>query len=473
VSFDEAQHPRAADGKFGEGAGGEGGGKKKYALTGATNDLDHALARAKYHAENAKKHAEKAASATKVVDKKKFALAAAVSAKKAGEHAKAAEKAQKKDGGDQAKVAQAKIHAEAAKSHAATAADQADGGTNHASNAVTPGLGHVAPASNPAVSAPVTHASAPPAYGPGPHPAQIAAKAASDKANSTHNPDDHNDAAESHKDAAASAKAAGLGPQQAMHEKAANFHELASAAEDKSIMASTPSEMKDAAKAHLAAAQAAKPGSVEKEYHSDKVAELRGGATVNVQASPSGHVSASAVHVGAAQELSHSQFAEYKKSYNEKLTSAQKSSVKAYTGNSYVGINGPPKGLRYPPPESAYAKHIKNIDEAMKKTPLAQDTLVHRGVNGLATLNAHGVGDTFGDNGYSSTSIRADTAFDHKDVMMHISVPKGYPALVIGNSAVPHENEILLARGAQFKITKKEMIGSKLHITCEVVHHAA
>lgn len=147
-SFDESKHPRD-HGKFAESAGDSSeapkAGKKKFALTGATNDVDHSLERAKYHAARAKMHAEKAAAATNDLDRKKWALAAAVSQKHAERHAKLAEKYAKKDGSSLAKqkAEEARSNADKAKTSAKTAADIADhgGGISHSASAATPGNG--------------------------------------------------------------------------------------------------------------------------------------------------------------------------------------------------------------------------------------------------------------------------------------------------------------------------------------------
>lgn len=356
-SFDESKHPRD-HGKFavseGDGSSKEpkaGATKKKFELTGTTNDVDHSLERAKYHAARAKMHAEKAAAATNDLDRKKWALAAAVSQKHAERHAKLAEKYAKKDGSALAKqkAEEARSHANRAKEHATQAASIADHG---ATSAATPGNGTQAPAKS----------------------------------------------------------------------------------------------------------------------------------TVSIHADASGKVTEAAVHEAAHRDLTPSEYEAFKTAAS--LSKTEQRSVGMYTGEHYVGINGRPgtgvKGLRNPPPDKMYEAHIANIDTAIAKSAAPIDMLVHRGVDGRVHMQNLKVGSTFGDNGYSSTSAVEGASFQHKEVMMHISVPKGHHALSVENhSEVENEKEILLPRGSQFRVTKVTegktfTYGSKkgtkqLVIHCEVV----
>ncbi len=106
---------------------GGGGAAARAYVAGSATVHEHAH-RAEYHAKRAQEFLQKATSARSVVDKKKFALSAAVSAKHAATCARRARRA----GGDAVQVARADAAAKSAKEHAKAASDHVDGRTTAA-----------------------------------------------------------------------------------------------------------------------------------------------------------------------------------------------------------------------------------------------------------------------------------------------------------------------------------------------------
>lgn len=128
MSFDPDQHPRAADGKFGEGGGSQKSSGKKY--DPATATCAERADRTEFFSKKAQDCLQKAKNATSPLEQKKFALAAAVSAKHADNCASKAEKMAKASGSesDKGHAINARNSANDAKSAADKAGKIADGG---------------------------------------------------------------------------------------------------------------------------------------------------------------------------------------------------------------------------------------------------------------------------------------------------------------------------------------------------------
>jgi hypothetical protein len=103
--------------------------------------------------------------------------------------------------------------------------------------------------------------------------------------------------------------------------------------------------------------------------------------------------------------------------------------------------------------------------------PLTEDTTVYRGVSEdfAGELARMGVGGTFTDNGFVSTTLRKEIAMGFPSVpsgnLMQVEVPQGVRAIVpskyfksniIRDTNLSKEKEIILGRGNTFEITKIE-----------------
>lgn len=187
-------------------------------------------------------------------------------------------------------------------------------------------------------------------------------------------------------------------------------------------------------------------------------------------------------HPSGFEPMSSRSFDAQCKTANSALTSDERSGVYHYSTSSGCSmINGDPRsssrGLRHPPPSAEAQRSIDRIDSAFKNKSarMQQDAIVFRGSGGLDYFKQFEVGGVFDDQGFVSTSMTTDNGFySSGQVRFHISVPKGHPAIAMDStlSAFSNEKEILLKRGSKFRVTKKEMVGGRLYLHCEVVPDA-
>lgn len=138
-----------------------------------------------------------------------------------------------------------------------------------------------------------------------------------------------------------------------------------------------------------------------------------------------------------------------------KMTSAEKASLKYFTGGAYTTIN------RYLRGESTMVtptvlNHIKNIQAGMR--PSTEPMLLHRGVgwSALGVTNITDAKKLIGKKGvhkgFSSTSVGGSAAFGGA-VLLEIEAPPGTPmAYVHPFSSNKPEREMLLAAGLEFEI---------------------
>lgn len=162
------------------------------------------------------------------------------------------------------------------------------------------------------------------------------------------------------------------------------------------------------------------------------------------------------------------------------IPSTQRDAIITYTGSSYEGMNSILRTGSMPSyswwVKEDMEKAIKGLDDffASPKGKLKEKTLVHRGVKGGPLLEAFkdgtlGVGDVIEDKGYSSTSVKASFASNwigYDKIVAVITAPKGsraaYVEPITSNSG---EYEMLLDRGAKFRVDKIDKSNNKVHIT--------
>lgn len=107
---------------------------------------------------------------------------------------------------------------------------------------------------------------------------------------------------------------------------------------------------------------------------------------------------------------------------------------------------------------------IKTLDAAMAKSSLKEDISLYRGASNKRNKTFK-VGQTLQDSGFSSTSLRSESAeaflgdTDNTPYIMKISAKKGQKALLPGQNKLAkkqtaQEVEVLLPRGTSYKITK-------------------
>ena len=168
--------------------------------------------------------------------------------------------------------------------------------------------------------------------------------------------------------------------------------------------------------------------------------------------------------------------------YKGSLDQEVSESVNAYCGGSYYAMN---KSLRNPKSKDFEEEgpgernewqknlregHISRLDQAIAGSPpTTADLVVHRGVSGkraIASIEKAGVGGTYIDKGFGSTSMSltvareamsgelfgAKTSAEGK--VITIKIPKGSKALTAAGISNYGEREVILPRNSKFKITK-------------------
>jgi hypothetical protein len=148
--------------------------------------------------------------------------------------------------------------------------------------------------------------------------------------------------------------------------------------------------------------------------------------------------------------------AEWKKS----LTPEEHHYIRTYTGQSYDPIN---KALRDPKtgPKEGSSPLIKELDRAINRSSLKENTTVYRGISDLSKLGidpSKAVGTTIKDPAYMSVSLNDKIAKKYagdSGAILKISAPKGSKGASMGGiSRYPKEHEVLFSRGTGIKITK-------------------
>jgi hypothetical protein len=147
----------------------------------------------------------------------------------------------------------------------------------------------------------------------------------------------------------------------------------------------------------------------------------------------------------------------------EKATATEKSALSDYTGPGYGAIN---EALR----DGGEHKRAAALDSVLAKgETFDHDVVVHRGVNGQQFYKKLGVGGTYAELSYSSTSFGDKSAFSTHDTQLHMTIAPGIPlAAVKSLSEHSGENEILLPRGLRVTVERMETIGSQLHVHVRV-----
>jgi hypothetical protein len=153
--------------------------------------------------------------------------------------------------------------------------------------------------------------------------------------------------------------------------------------------------------------------------------------------------------------------------------------LQEYGNVAYGRINGHLMGMNLymSPKEIAETNEsIEHIDRVMKQSTIARDMVVHRGMELVPDLVKMGkdlVGKTMDVPNYWSTSTNSGVAKGYMQrphsVKFEISLKKGNRGLNLAHfSDRPEESEILLPRGAKYKITGHRMDGPLTVFTAEM-----
>lgn len=181
------------------------------------------------------------------------------------------------------------------------------------------------------------------------------------------------------------------------------------------------------------------------------------------------------------------------KTYLDNLSSSDYEAYKeavAYT-YTYNRVNMPLRGLDYYETmgeKEDFVKRVNAITRAIDGQELEEDMWIRRGVGQLSTKNIYGngelldnkwsteqllslVGTTFVDQGFVSCRSSKDDGYGSGEpVQMFIYCPKTTHALYIKPySHYISENEMIIQRGYQYRITKAYKKGNQVCIDCEVL----
>lgn len=162
---------------------------------------------------------------------------------------------------------------------------------------------------------------------------------------------------------------------------------------------------------------------------------------------------------------------------SEGLTDHERAAIGVYTTSSYRPINAHLRGTAQSTLGSgiksmsvaAINKNVAGMDSAFAKASLSEGMITYRGINGeqWGKLKAAGMkpGKVFTDLGYVSTSTRIHFADGWKNggMLAAVRIPKGSHALPISSiSNAPGEYEVLLARGAKFRVLRYDMASQRI-----------
>jgi hypothetical protein len=154
--------------------------------------------------------------------------------------------------------------------------------------------------------------------------------------------------------------------------------------------------------------------------------------------------------------------------WKSKLHDDELQSIKNYTGVEYVEMNSALREDRVD--SSSNRNEIKAAQAGLLKGSLETPITVYRGLNVYGTtydkvlnMMSGGVGQTFTDKAFVSTSINKSNAFGG-NIRLNIVLPEGTKgAYVDPVSDVPGEREYLLPHSTKFKIIDHEVSVSNYH----------
>lgn len=190
---------------------------------------------------------------------------------------------------------------------------------------------------------------------------------------------------------------------------------------------------------------------------------------------PSHESKTSGFHDSATVDESSKTYSGVTGSHNVTLSSSEKSAIGYYTGSGYHPMNNfLRKGTVSSYNQTAVVNHINHLDTAFTKMPALKHSITtYRGVsNGAAMFGPVGskVGKTWVEPGYTSTAAHASASFGG-DTKIRITTPAGTHVLKpSGNGSYGDgEKEILLPRGAHFKVMRDEMVGGTRQVDLVMV----
>jgi len=176
-----------------------------------------------------------------------------------------------------------------------------------------------------------------------------------------------------------------------------------------------------------------------------------------------------------AKATNHKQMSAAHDDWHKNMSASERDGLQTYQSSEFQNINGSLRGQEKATADNK--KAIKDIDKALARSPLKEDTVVFRSMDEKALNDLLGpdmkkwAGQGYSDKGYTSTSVKPGGGF--RGIPMEIRVPKGTPAGYLGNLPgggiiAAGEQELLLGRGQKFRILKVKG-GRRPKIIAEIV----
>lgn len=155
------------------------------------------------------------------------------------------------------------------------------------------------------------------------------------------------------------------------------------------------------------------------------------------------------------------------------LDKKQQNAVSTYTGDSFRDING---GLRGDGKLSAaHQRTVDNLDSALAKNSLSENTILYRGMRPSPELTERLVpGATFTDSAYTSATFDQSMGDSFSSgVLMRIKAPAGTNGMSVASiSNFPPESEFLLPRDTSYRITGVYQDRGQMYVDAEIVTDA-
>lgn len=171
------------------------------------------------------------------------------------------------------------------------------------------------------------------------------------------------------------------------------------------------------------------------------------------------------------------------------LTDADRAVVKNYAwgGSDFERMNGALRGDPEAEIPEEMAKGIHALTDAISRYYLKKPTTLYRGVPDTPETRAwlgNRTGAKITDHGFMSTStdkevadLMADPTGSGGGFLLHIKAPTGTQAVTINDTFDAdggfNQQEVLLQRGAQFKVGKRTVVGGVTHVELSVLNNSS
>jgi len=197
-------------------------------------------------------------------------------------------------------------------------------------------------------------------------------------------------------------------------------------------------------------------------------------------------------------DSAYSHFSSNAEKHWDSMSSAEHSVIKAYTGSGYSRFNKPLRGIKHDAGGysfgyegmQTFSEGVNNLTNAIDKCTWDEDIWLNRYIANYTSMfvlpgsskkmsleemteeqRDSLVGMSWTDNGFVSCGAAKGTGYHTGNIVFNIYCPKGVKmAYVAPYSASGHgENEMIIQRGYQYKITKVEKKGGHYYLDMEVI----